>query len=141
MPTFFNFLQTAFHFFQGLSRLRVLLTITLSELMSDVQVTQHRMDGSLEESGESQRLRRSLRQISQENISSDLLRECGLPENTLTAMPEGGCDQNWSWAAVTEVSSSLLKAVEAAVGHALLVLKTLFSVKLATAVMVSHLFI
>ena len=118
-------LQTAFHYFRGLSRLRVLLTITLSELMSDVQVTQHRMDGSLEESGESQRLRRSLRQIAQENISSDLLRECGLPENTLIAMPGGG-EQNWSWAAVTELSSGLLKAVEAAVGHALLVLQLSF---------------
>jgi hypothetical protein len=121
-----NSLQTAFHYFQGLSRLRVLLTITLSELMSDVQVTQHRMDGSLEESGESQRLRRSLRQIAQENISSDLLRECGLPENTLSAMPEGGGEQNWSWAAVAELSNSLLKAVEAAVGHALLVRKLSF---------------
>ena len=38
-----------------------MLTITLSELLSDVQVTQMRSDGSLEESGEALRLRKSLR--------------------------------------------------------------------------------
>lgn len=98
-----------------------MLTITLSELMSDVQVTHPRMDGTLEESGESQRLRRSLRQIAQENISPELLRECGLPDNTLTEMSEEGCEQQWSWDGVADLSSTLLKAVEAAVGHALLV--------------------
>ncbi|XP_073392859.1 guanine nucleotide exchange factor SPIKE 1 isoform X2 [Physcomitrium patens] len=126
-------IRTAFHYFQGLSRLRVLLTITLSELMSDVQVTQHRMDGSLEESGESQRLRRSLRQIAQENISTDLLRESGLPEGTLSALPDGGCEQIWSWAGVHELSNSLLKAVEAAVGHALLGPEVMTADKYATA--------
>lgn len=40
-----------------------MLTITLSELMSDVQVTQTRMDGGLEKSGEAQRLQNSLRQM------------------------------------------------------------------------------
>ncbi|XP_024370509.1 guanine nucleotide exchange factor SPIKE 1 [Physcomitrium patens] len=125
--------RTAFQYFQGLSRLRVLLTITLSELMSDVQVTQHRMDGSLEESGESQRLRRSLRQISQENISLDLLRECGLPEDALSGKPDGGCEQNWSWAGVAELSSTLLKAVEAAVAHALLGPEVMSADKYATA--------
>lgn len=98
-----------------------MLTITLSELMSDVQVTQPRMDGTLEESGESQRLRRSLQQIAAENISADLIRECGLPENTLTTMPESGCKHQWSWAGVTDLSTTLLTAVNAAVGHALLV--------------------
>lgn len=99
-----------------------MLTITLSELMSDVQVTQPKMDGSLEESGESQRLRRTLQQISQESVSADLLRECGLPEDSLSALPEGVNGHKWSWAGVAELSTSLLKAVEAAVGHALLVL-------------------
>lgn len=98
-----------------------MLTITLSELMSDVQVTQPKMDGSLEESGESQRLRRSLQQIAHESISADLLRECGLPEDSLTRVPEGVSGQQWSWAGVAELSTSLLRAVEAAVGHALLV--------------------
>lgn len=114
--------QNAFHHFKGLSRLRAMLTISLSELMADVQVTHPRMDGSLEESGESQRLRRSLQQIAQENISSEFLHECGLPETTLTAMPDGGCEHQWSWAAVTDLSTTLLKAVQAAVNHALLVL-------------------
>lgn len=114
--------QNAFHHFKGLSRLRAMLTISLSELMADVQVTHPRMDGSLEESGESQRLRRSLQQIAQENISSEFLHECGLPETTLTAMPGGGCEHQWSWAAVTDLSTTLLKAVQAAVNHALLVL-------------------
>lgn len=89
--------------------------------MSDVQVTQPKMDGSLEESGESQRLRRSLQQIAQESISADLLRECGLPEDSLTALPDGVNGHQWSWAGVAELSTSLLKAVEAAVAHALLV--------------------
>lgn len=102
-----------------------MLTITLSELMSDVQVTQPKMDGSLEESGESQRLRKSLQQLAQEGISADLLRECGLPEDSLTALPEGVNGHQWSWAGVAELSTSLLKAVEAAVGHALLVLSPL----------------
>jgi hypothetical protein len=39
-----------------------MLTITLSELMSDVQVTQVRMDGVLEKCGEAQRLQKSLLQ-------------------------------------------------------------------------------
>lgn len=99
-----------------------MLTISLSELMANVQVTQPRMDGSLEESGESQRLRRSLQQISQESISLEFLRECGLPETTLTSMSGGGCEHQWSWAAVTDLSTTLLKAVQAAVNHALLVL-------------------
>lgn len=98
-----------------------MLTIALSELMSDVQVTQPKMDGSLEESGESQRLRRSLQQIAQESIGTDFLRECGLREDSLSTMPEGVNGQEWSWAGVAELSTNLLKAVEAAVGHALLV--------------------
>lgn len=102
-----------------------MLTITLSELMSDVQVTQPKMDGSLEESGESQRLRRSLQQIAQENISGDLLRECGLPEDTLISLPEGVNGLQWSWGGVAELSANLLEAVEAAVRHALLVLFSL----------------
>lgn len=105
-----------------------MLTITLSELMSDVQVTHPRMDGTLEESGESQRLRRSLRQIAQENVSLELLRECGLPDNTLTEMPEEGCEHQWSWDGVADLSNTLLKAVEAAVGHALLVRSILFNI-------------
>ncbi|XP_024369391.1 guanine nucleotide exchange factor SPIKE 1 isoform X5 [Physcomitrium patens] len=125
--------RNAYHYFQGLSRLRVMLTITLSELMSDVQVTHPKMDGSLEESGESQRLRRSLQQIAQESISADLLRECGLPEDSLTALPEGVNGQQWSWAGVAELSTSLLKAVDAAVGHALLGPEILMNDKYATA--------
>ena len=80
-----------------------MLTITLSELISDVQVTQPKMDGSFEESGECQRLCRSLQQIAQESISADLLRECGLLEDSLTAVLEGVNDHQWGWAGVVEL--------------------------------------
>ena len=81
-----------------------MLTITLSELISDVQVTQPKMDGSFKESGKCQRLRRSLQQIAQESITADLLQECGIPEDSLTVVLEGVNDHQWDWAGVAELS-------------------------------------
>lgn len=121
LTVLFTLSQTSFFFFKNISRLRVMLTITLSELMSDVQVTQTRMDGRLEESGEAQRLRKSLKQMSAVSVSADLLRECGLPENTLEANPEGEAGDLWSWPEMSELASTLLKALDAATEHALMV--------------------
>jgi len=97
-----------------------MLTITLSELMSDVQVTQMKSDGSLEESGEAHRLRKSLEEMADVR-SKDLLKDCGLPVNALEAAPEGSSDNRWSWVEVKHLSKCLVQALDAGLEHALLV--------------------
>ncbi|XWS23297.1 hypothetical protein CRYUN_Cryun29cG0109600 [Craigia yunnanensis] len=111
--------RSSFYFMQT-ARLRVMLTITLSELMSDMQVTQMKSDGTLEESGESRRLRKSLEEIADEVKSSGLLKECGLPENALLVTPENFEENRWSWSEVKSLSDSLLLALDASLEHALL---------------------
>ncbi|OMO83054.1 hypothetical protein CCACVL1_11578 [Corchorus capsularis] len=111
--------RSSFYFMQT-ARLRVMLTITLSELMSDMQVTQMKSDGTLEESGEARRLRNSLEEMADEVKSSDLLKECGLPENSLSVTPENFEANLWSWSEVKSLSSSLLLALDASLEHALL---------------------
>lgn len=103
------------------ARLRVMLIITLSELMSDVQVTQMRSDGSLEESGEARRFRKSVEEMKDETKSAILLNECGLLENALVAIPERKAENKWSWSEVKYLSDSLLLALDASLEHALLV--------------------
>lgn len=98
-----------------------MLTITLSELMSDVQVTQMKSDGTLEESGEARRLRKSLVEMADESKSNSLLVECGLPDNALVAIPEGVPENRWSWPDVKILSDNLLLALDASLEHALLV--------------------
>lgn len=95
--------------------------ITLSELMSDVQVTQMKSDGSLEESGEARRLRKSLEEMADESRSIELRKDCGLPGNALEAIPEGSTDDRWSWLEVKHLSDSLIQALDAGLEHALLV--------------------
>ncbi|KAH9295019.1 hypothetical protein KI387_038607 [Taxus chinensis] len=112
--------RNSFYYFQNTARLRVMLTITLSELMSDVQVTQMKSDGSLEESGEARRLRKSLEEIAIEERSADLLKESGISENALDAIPEGSLQNHWSWYEVKELSVTLLRALDAGIEHALL---------------------
>ncbi|KAJ8635113.1 hypothetical protein MRB53_009380 [Persea americana] len=112
--------RSSFYHFIHTTRLRVMLTITLSELMSDVQVTQMRADGSLEESGEARRLRKSLEEMANEGRSRDLLKECGLPECALEAVPEASAENRWSWLEVKNLSESLLQALDAGLEHALL---------------------
>lgn len=115
------FLQSSFYYFMQTARLRVMLTITLSELMSDVQVTQMKSDGTLEESGEARRLRKSLEEMADEARSPNLLRECGLPENALVVIPEKLSENQWSLSEVKYLSDSLLLALDASLEHALLV--------------------
>ncbi|XP_061357893.1 guanine nucleotide exchange factor SPIKE 1 isoform X1 [Gastrolobium bilobum] len=112
--------RSSFHYFTQTARLRVMLIITLSELMSDVQVTQMRSDGSLEESGEARRLRKSLDEMKDETKSAYLLKECGLPEGALVAIPEKMTENRWSWSEVKYLSDSLLLALDASLEHALL---------------------
>ncbi|KAK7317476.1 hypothetical protein RJT34_01744 [Clitoria ternatea] len=112
--------RSSFHYFMQTARLRVMLIITLSELMSDVQVTQMRSDGSLEESGEGRRLRKSLDEMKDETKSALLLKECGLPENALVTIPEEMTENRWSWSEVKYLSDSLLLALDASLEHALL---------------------
>ncbi|XP_043693842.1 guanine nucleotide exchange factor SPIKE 1 [Telopea speciosissima] len=112
--------RSSFCYFMQTSRLRVMLTITLSELMSDVQVTQMKSDGSLEESGEARRLGKSLQEMAHEASSLCILKECGLPENALIAIPDGFTVNRWSWADVKYLSDSLLQALDAGLEHALL---------------------
>ena len=103
------------------ARLRVMLIITLSELMSDVQVTQMKPDGTLEESGEARRLRKSLEEMSNEAKSPNLLRECGLSDSALVTIPERSEENRWSWSEVKYLSDSLLLALDGSLEHALLV--------------------
>lgn len=98
-----------------------MLTITLSELMSEVQVTQMKADGTLEESGEARRLRKSLQEMADESKSGNLLTECGLPENALVSVPQKLSEIQWSWSEVKHLSDSLLLALDASLEHALLV--------------------
>ncbi|XP_012438685.1 guanine nucleotide exchange factor SPIKE 1 [Gossypium raimondii] len=111
--------RSSFYFMQT-ARLRVMLTITLSELMSDMQVTQMKSDGTLEESGEARRLRKSLEEMADEVKSSGLLKECGLPEDALLVTPESFKENRWSWSDVKSLSGSLLLALDASLEHALL---------------------
>ncbi|KAJ4832808.1 MAP kinase Spk1 [Turnera subulata] len=112
--------RSSFYYFKQTTRLRVMLTITLSELMSDVQVTQMKSDGTLEESGEARRLRKTLEEIAEESKSTDLLTECGLPEGALVAIPEGLAENRWLWSEVKYLSNSLILALDASLEHALL---------------------
>lgn len=112
--------RSAFYYFMQTARLRVMLTITLSELMSDVQVTQMKSDGMLEESGEAKRLRKSLEEVADELKTPDLLRECGLPESALVAVPKKLAENRWSWSEVKYLSDCLILALDASLEHALL---------------------
>ncbi|CAN1297422.1 Guanine nucleotide exchange factor SPIKE 1 [Linum perenne] len=112
--------RSSFYYIMQTARLRVMLTITLSELMSDVQVTQMRSDGTLEESGEARRLRKSLVEMADESKSNNLLKECGLSESALMAIPEGLSENRWSWSDVKRLSDSLILALDASLDHALL---------------------
>ncbi|KAI3987473.1 hypothetical protein MKX01_017171, partial [Papaver californicum] len=86
--------------------------------MSEVQVGQMKPDGSLEESGEARRLRKSLVEMADEDISLDLLREYGLDESILRAVPENSAEDRWSWSEVKYLSNSLLQALDASLEHA-----------------------
>lgn len=113
-------MKSSFYYFMQTARLRVMLIITLSELMSDVQVTQMKSDGTLEESGEARRLRKSLEEMADESKSANLLRECGLPESALMTIPERLVENKWSWSNVKYLSDSLLLALDSSLEHALL---------------------
>ncbi|XP_050368047.1 guanine nucleotide exchange factor SPIKE 1 isoform X2 [Argentina anserina] len=113
-------MRSSFYYFMQTARLRAMLIITLSELMSDVQVTQMKADGTLEESGEARRLRKSLEEVADEAKSPSLLRECGLPESALLEIPEKMTENRWSWSDVKYLSDSLLLALDASLEHALL---------------------
>lgn len=113
-------IRSSFYYFMQTARLRAMLTITLSELMSDVQVTQMKSDGTLEESGEARRLRKSLEEMADEAKSPNLLKECGLPEIALVAIPEGLAENRWSWSEVKYLADSLLLALDASLEHALM---------------------
>lgn len=82
-------------------------------------------DGTLEESGEARRLRKSLEEMANESKSPSVLRECGLPETALVGSNEQLSDNRWSWSEVKVLSDSLLLALDASLEHALLVNLTL----------------
>ncbi|GAB2223448.1 hypothetical protein Droror1_Dr00017589 [Drosera rotundifolia] len=112
--------RSSFCHFLRTSRLRAVLTIALSELMSDVQVTQIKPDGTLEESGEARRLKKSLEELADESKSPLLLAECGIPEKSLVANAESGTEDRWSWPEVKHLSESLIMALDASLEHAIL---------------------
>ncbi|KAG6516454.1 hypothetical protein ZIOFF_026919 [Zingiber officinale] len=113
-------IRNSFYYFTNTTRLRVMLTITLSELMSDIQVAQMKPNGNLEESGEAWRLRKSLEEMADQRLNVQLINDCGLPGNALEAFPENSTDNLWSWSEVKYLSGSLLLALDAALEHAVL---------------------
>ncbi|XP_020585015.1 guanine nucleotide exchange factor SPIKE 1, partial [Phalaenopsis equestris] len=113
-------IRNSFYHFGHTTRLRVMLTITLSELMSEVQVTRMRSDGSLEETGEARFLRKSLEEMADEGRSAELVRGCGLPPNALEAIHKGSADNRWTWLEVKYLSDCLILALDAGIEHALL---------------------
>lgn len=112
--------KSSFYHLMQSARLRVMLTITISELMSEVQVTQMKSDGTLEESGEARRLRNSLEEMANEGKSPSILKECGLAENSLVSIPERMTENRWSWSEVKYLSDCLLLALDASLEHSLL---------------------
>ncbi|KAL9243906.1 hypothetical protein vseg_017743 [Gypsophila vaccaria] len=112
--------RSSFCYFKQTLRLRVMLSITLSELMSDVQVSVMKPDGTLEESGEARRLRKSLEQMADEVQSPLLLKDCGLSDSLVVAIPEKSTENNWSWSEVKYLSDNLILALDASLEHALL---------------------
>ncbi|KAL3613670.1 MAP kinase Spk1 [Castilleja foliolosa] len=112
--------RSSFSYFRQTARLRVVLTITVSELMSEVQVTRMKSDGTLEESGEARRLRKSLEEMADESKSLNILGECGLPEKALLISSEQLSENNGFWSQVKDLSDSLLLALDASLEHALL---------------------
>ncbi|KAH9608212.1 hypothetical protein KSS87_016316 [Heliosperma pusillum] len=112
--------RSSFCYFKQTTRLRAMLTITISELMSDVQVSLMKPDGTLEESGEARRLRKSLQEMADEGKSPSLLRDCGLSESLVVAIPEKSTENRWSWSEVKQLSDNLLLALDASLEHALL---------------------
>ncbi|GER31994.1 hypothetical protein STAS_08040 [Striga asiatica] len=101
--------RSCFSYFKQTARLRVVLTITLSELMSEVQVTHMKPDGNLEESSEARRLRKSLEEMMDESKSLNALRECDLLETG-----------SFPWSEIKDLSDSLILALDASLEHALL---------------------
>ncbi|KAF3437403.1 hypothetical protein FNV43_RR20156 [Rhamnella rubrinervis] len=81
---------SSFYYFMQTARLGIMLIISLSELMSDVQETQMKSDGTLEESGKAQRYRNFLEEMTDESEhkSANPLREGGLLDSALSAIPE-----------------------------------------------------
>ncbi|CDP14656.1 unnamed protein product [Coffea canephora] len=90
--------RSSFSYFTQTARLRVMVTITLSELISEVQVSQMKSDGTLEESGEA------------------LLEY----HNSLVSVPQNLSENHWSWTEVKYLADSLLLAFDASLEHALL---------------------
>lgn len=84
-------------------------------------MSQMKSDGTLEESGEARRLRKSLEEMADEGKSLELLKECGLPDNALITIPENFTENRWSWSEVKYLSDNLLLALDASLEHALLV--------------------
>ncbi|KAF8364851.1 hypothetical protein HHK36_033168 [Tetracentron sinense] len=112
--------RSSFYYLLQTTSLRVILTITLSELMTDVQVTEMKSDGTLQESSEARCLRKSLQEMADENRSFELLKECVLPENALVEIAEVFSENRWSWSEVKYLSDSLILALDASLEHALL---------------------
>ena len=83
--------------------------------MSDIKFTQMKSDGSMEESGEAQRLRKSLDEMEMEERCGDLLKGWGLFENALDAISEGSTQNHWSWSEVKKLYVTLLHALDAGI--------------------------
>lgn len=55
-----------------------MLTITLPKLMSNVQLAQMKPNGSLDKSGEARHLKKSLEEMEDQRMNTQLINDCGL---------------------------------------------------------------
>jgi hypothetical protein len=62
-----------------------------------------------------------LQQMAMSSYSRDLLRDCGLPEDSLVAKLDDEGEDLWNWSEMSDLSKTLLQALDAATEHALMV--------------------
>eukprot|EP00850_Spirogloea_muscicola_P023066 SM000326S12434 [mRNA] locus=s326:106260:112275:- [translate_table: standard] len=108
--------RTTFQCLGRLQHMKVLLTMTLSELMSDSRLLDLASAGRVVETGDVERLRMSLDQLFSKSASAALLRDCGLAQGSLEAFDVSGRSR-WDWQEVEDLSKSLQNVLGAFIEH------------------------
>eukprot|EP00897_Mesotaenium_endlicherianum_P009809 jgi/Mesen1/8857/ME000053S08270 len=108
-------------FYKSARRMKAVLTITLSELISDLKILQRGIMGSFEETAALHRLRSSIRALGSGSANAALLREYAVgPQNSrllavLSADTEEGRSQREE---LRDLEAALLRVLEASREHA-----------------------
>eukprot|EP00850_Spirogloea_muscicola_P021053 SM000234S07913 [mRNA] locus=s234:83605:85910:- [translate_table: standard] len=105
--------RTAAAYLGSIERMRVMLTMTLSELLSDLRVLERTPDDNLVETGDVDRLRMSLAQL---GIQSPA--DCGLPEQVCDmTIDDAVGEKAWQWEGVKDLRCTLQGVLEAFLDH------------------------